>query len=86
MTIQTKFNMNDVLRDTTSGFTGQVLGITRYSTGCTHYGLAPKTLKPDGTIHTWEWFDESRLEVVALSDKSVPAIPTSGPDMNPAMK
>jgi hypothetical protein len=37
----TKFRMNDILKDRVSGFQGQVLGISFYSTGCIHYGLAP---------------------------------------------
>jgi hypothetical protein len=86
MTIVSKFNMHDQLKDSVSGFAGQVLGITQYNTGCIHYGLAPRSLKPDGSVHTWEWFDESRLELVQPGDKAMPLQAVSGPDMNPKMK
>jgi hypothetical protein len=84
--MEQKFQMNDILQDKISGFKGQVQGITHYDTGCIHYGLAALKLKTDGTIHDWQWFDTSRLNLV----KSAPVIkvqkPHSGPDMNPRMQ
>lgn len=80
-----KFNMNDVLQDRVSGFKGEVLGITFYDTGCIHYGLAGTTLKPDGSLHDWQWFDESRLKLVKAARNAEAKSPRSGPDMNPRM-
>jgi hypothetical protein len=73
--------MNDVLKDTVSGFRGQVLAISRYSTGCTHYGLAPLKVK-DGLVQDYQWFDESRVILVKAAIKKT-KIPTGGPDKNP---
>ena len=64
ISLEAKFAMNDILKDTVSGFKGQVLGITYYATGCIHYGLAPNKVKEDGTLHEWQWMDESRLVLV----------------------
>ena len=80
------FQMNDILQDKISGFKGQVQGITFYSTGCVHYGLAATKLKTDGTIHSWEWFDTSRLKLVKRAAAEKVKIPHSGPDMNPKCK
>jgi len=79
---ETKFGMKDVLKDEVSGFKGVVLGISFYDTGCIHYGLAPQQLKSDGSVHDWQWFDESRLVLVKKA-KPRTVIPHSGPDMNP---
>jgi hypothetical protein len=81
-----KFQMNDILQDRISGFKGQVLGITRYDTGCIHYGLAQTKLKSDGTLHDWQWFDTSRLKLVKSAQKERVVKPHSGPDMNPRMQ
>lgn len=78
---QAKFNQNDILKDKVSGFKGQVLGITFYATGCTHYGLAPLKTKADGSVADWQWFDESRMLLVKEA-KQEKVKPHSGPDMN----
>ena len=62
---------------------GSVLGITFYSTGCVHYGLSPLTLKKDGEMGEWVWFDESRCVLVKGSALNEPKVGRSGPDMNP---
>ena len=64
MKIKAKYEMGDLLRDAVSGFTGIVMGVTAYSTGCVHYGLTPQKLKDDGAPSDWEWFDQSRLVLV----------------------
>jgi hypothetical protein len=85
MNFKSKYNMFDILKDKVSGFTGIVLAISFYDTGCTHYGVAPQNLKEDGGLHTWEWFDESRLILINKSDEKITKN-TSGPDKNPACK
>jgi len=82
MIINTKFNMNDILQDRVSGFKGQVLGVTKYDTGCTHYGLAPTKVNKDGMLSEWLWFDESRLTLVKKAVEKSIDIPHSGPDRN----
>jgi hypothetical protein len=78
-----KFNMNDVLKDTISGFKGQVQGITFYATGCIHYGLVSTQTKPDGTLMDWVWLDETRLILVKSAQAKRVSKSRSGPDMNP---
>ncbi len=83
----TKFNLGDQLKDWVSGFSGVVMGITHYATGCIHYGLAARTVGKNGTPMSWEWFDESRLKLVRKNVANLRIdTPTSGPDMNPACK
>jgi hypothetical protein len=77
-----KFSMRDVLKDKVSGFKGQVHGITYYSTGCIHYGLAPLKLNKEGLLLDWQWLDETRLMLVKKAG-AVEVKPHSGPDMNP---
>ena len=64
MNIKTKFDMKDILKDSISGFEGVVVAITKFATGCVHYGLALRNLKADGTLYEWQWLDESTLECV----------------------
>jgi hypothetical protein len=59
-----KFEFGDLVRDTVSKFEGIVMVSALYSTGCTHYGLAPQELDKDGEPRKWEWFDQTRLEVL----------------------
>jgi len=77
-----KYHLNDILQDNVSGFKGKCLGITVYSTGCIHYGLAPLKVKSDGTVANWEWFDETRIILIKTAKKEKILVPTSGPDMN----
>lgn len=57
------------VRDKISGFQGVAMGRTEYLTGCAHIGVAPRQLKSDGTIHEWQWLDETRLDVVESEKK-----------------
>ena len=65
---QDKFEFGDLVKDTVSGFEGIVMVRALYSTGCTHYGLAPEELDKDGKVREWEWFDQSRLKL-SVQDK-----------------
>lgn len=78
--LKAKYEVGDLLREKVSGFKGVVLAVTRYATGCFHYGLGATKTTKDGGIQGWEWFDQSCLELVEeqavkfdLSEK-----PTSG--------
>lgn len=57
------YEIGDMLKDRVTGCQGVVLAITFYSTGCIHYGLC-RQMKEDGFLPEWEWFDQSRLEMV----------------------
>ena len=59
-----KYNLGDLLQDKVSQFKGIVMGCTEYSTGCIHYGLAAQKTKEDGSSLDWEWFDQSRLDLI----------------------
>ena len=43
-----KFDCGDLLQDRVTLFNGIVMAITRYSTGCIHYGLLPLKLNEKG--------------------------------------
>jgi hypothetical protein len=77
-----KFELGEELKDRITGLAGVVMGRTEYLTGCTHYGLLPKSLTKDGKIREWEWIDESRLERVSNAKKEKGG-KGSGPGHNP---
>ncbi len=81
--MKSKFKMHQILRDKVTGFTGCVLAISFYATGCTHYGLCPRQEKKDGGIPEWEWLDESRLTPVAASSSGKSKTKRGGPSCNP---
>jgi len=78
-----KFEISDMLEDNVSGFAGVVMAITKYSTGCLHYGLQSNKLKDEKPID-WEWFDESRLTRTKKNAVKFQYTekPTSGPEPN----
>jgi heat shock protein HspQ len=80
-----KYNLGDSLKDKVSGFTGVVMVVAFYSTGCTHYGLLSQKVSKDGKIPEWEWIDESRLSRVKKNVISFNKTGTknSGPECNP---
>ena len=84
MTIR-KYTFGDELRDKVSGFTGIVVGVTYYATGCIHYGLQAKVKKDSDVIPSWQWIDQSQLELVkALAvNFDVPKESPSGKSQNP---
>jgi hypothetical protein len=61
--INHKFNLGDKLKDSVTGYSGVVVGITKYATGCIHYGLQSDRTK-ENKPQEWEWFDESRMSLV----------------------
>ena len=58
------FSYGDMVRDDYSGFTGKVVAVCFYKTGCTQYCVHPGKLKEDGTILNGAWLDETRLQPV----------------------
>lgn len=61
MVNESKYDIGDQLKDVVSGYVGIVMCISFYSTGCVHYGLAPKKLTENVKVGDWEWIDQSRL-------------------------
>lgn len=60
--IQHKYDMGDKLKDIVTGTEGIVMGITKYSTGCIHYGILADKLV-SGKLPDWEWLDETRMKL-----------------------
>jgi len=78
MHIATKYDIGDELKDKVSGFIGIVLGITQYSTGCIHYGLSAQVLGKEGDVKNWEWFDETRLNLLKQEKIEFPVFDKKG--------
>ena len=78
--IDHEYNLGDKLKDKVTGFSGIVMGITKYATDCLHYGLQSCELKDQAPI-AWQWFDESRIALVLKKAVSFNRgkKPTSGP-------
>lgn len=76
---EAKFANGDILKDIVTGFEGAVMVVAFYSTGCVHCGLQSRKLKDDGTFNNWEWFDQSRLELVKKEALVFDVTETSGP-------
>jgi hypothetical protein len=73
-----KYNFRDTLKDEITGFTGQVVCIALYDTGCIHYSLQSKKMKADGVPNEWQSFDETRFKLIKKSEVKVEK-PHSGP-------
>jgi len=74
-----KFNFGDLVKEKISGFTGKIVGMYHYDTGCKHYGVAPIKLK-DGKIGDTENCNEERLILIKSSmEKPRKAKAVSGP-------
>ena len=63
MTKEFEFNNGDQVSDKVTGFTGSIVGISFYLTGCTQYLLMPECTKPHKKA-VGQWFDEARLDLV----------------------
>lgn len=82
-----KPHLGDRAKDIITGFTGIVVGHTRWLTGCDTYTLAPEKVGDDGKSRESGHFDESRVLVVdptavTLIDRSAnkaEVVPTGGP-------
>ena len=61
---ETHYGIGDKLKDRVSGYEGIVMAVTYYSTGCIQYGVALDRTNKDGGLEDWQWFDQSRVELV----------------------
>ena len=59
--MKAKYELGQELKDVVTGYTGIVLAITHYYTGCVHYSLQLRKLDENGKERPWEGYDESRL-------------------------
>lgn len=57
-----KSDLGKVARDKVTGFTGTLIGIASYITGCDQYLVQPIT-KETGEHQEGRWIDEGRLEL-----------------------
>lgn len=57
-----KFALGQIVKEKITGFTGVIMARTEHITGCTQYGILPRTTDKDGQIPSWTWLDEDRLE------------------------
>jgi len=73
MDFMAKFGFGNTVQDEYSGFTGKVVGVVFYKTGCVQYLVHPGKLKEDGTILSSEWLNETRL---SLAPTDAPPSPT----------
>lgn len=83
-----RFNLGEEVREIVTGFSGIIMVRSEYFTGCRHYGVQSRKINSDGKLGDWEYFDESRLELVSkgvvFGDVQIlnPS-PRSGPEKNP---
>jgi hypothetical protein len=84
MTFEGKFKLGDVVREIFTGYTGVVVGVTFYLTGCTHYGIFNQELDKDGNMRDWVWLDGSKLELVKELTKTTINVTgnSGGPSQN----
>jgi hypothetical protein len=59
-----RINLGDKVKDTYSGFTGWVHGVSHFITGCDQVCVNPRSLDEKGAPRDGVWFDETRLEVL----------------------
>lgn len=70
-------------RDSVTGFTGTVVGVVFYISGCTQALVVPPA-KDGNTLLDGQWFDVQRLKVMPLMDRVVlDNGATPGPDAAP---
>jgi len=60
--------LGSIARDQISGFKGMVTAQIIYATGCVQYKLDPVDALFEGKVINGEWFDESRLDPIALEN------------------
>ena len=73
-------------RDRITGYTGVIMGVTSYFTGCDHVLLSPRELDKDGNRRDGSWFDEPRIEVLAAESINLESTPSKpGADESEAL-
>ena len=83
MKIKSKYGFGDKLKDRITGYTGTVMAVAFYDTGCTHYGILPSKIKSDGDLPECQWLDETRLLPVKMNEAMKPKEEKGGPFPNP---
>ncbi len=74
--------LGDRAKDTISGLSGIVVGITDWLFGCRRVGLQPEKLGKDGKVAETQWFDEAQVSVLqrGVVKGLTPVVATGGPN------
>lgn len=81
-----QLELGTTAKDIITGFSGVVIGRACYLTGCDQYALTPIKLTTEGKKPKWEWFDDSRLQIVKNKKKIKLNIVKPGFDGNSPIK
>lgn len=76
-----KFELGQRVKDKVTGFSGIVVCISSYLTGCNRYAVQAQTLDRDGKIKEWQYFDEDLLLIAGKSLDLKVAVPGGPPRM-----
>ncbi len=63
MNIETKFDFEDEVRDTVTGFVGIIVGVSLYTNKSVRYEVQPAIGKDNKFVDS-QWLDELHLEIV----------------------
>lgn len=74
-----EIKLGDMARDTVTGFTGKVIGITKWLNGCTVITLKPTSLDKDGKPFESVAVDEPQVELVEAAKIPVKEKGRGGP-------
>lgn len=75
-------NLGDKVKDTITGFTGIVVGITEWLNGCRTIGVRPTVLH-EGKPQEPDWIDENQLKLVKKAVFKLGPATTGGPHPRP---
>lgn len=78
MTIKSRFEFGQKVKDKHTQFVGAVVGITLFEYGCLRISVLPETLK-DGKPQGTEWIDEQRLDAVSGQGSEETSAEAGGP-------
>ena len=67
MTHKFKFQMQNTVKDKTTGFKGKITAMSTHMTGCDRIFVQPKM--KDGAYVEGRWFDDGELELIKLPKK-----------------
>lgn len=81
-----KVNLGDKARDSITGFTGIVVAITQWISGCARVTLQPDCLDKDGKPFAGETFDEDLIVLVKAKKVAEGQHATGGPRPDVATK
>jgi len=77
-----KFGLNDLVKDTLTGFKGVVVARSQWQNGCIRYGVQSQKLH-EGKLVEEQWLDEQRLELVQAAPEKRVGTKLGGPQRDP---